>query len=60
MTLPVDEKEFFKEFTLRICGSLEIDKALYDCLQYVRTVMPADTLLLTVYDERSEIGRAHV
>ncbi len=52
MTFP-DEKEFFREFTLRICGSLEIDRALYRCLRYVKTVIPVDTLLLTVYDPDS-------
>jgi transcriptional regulator with GAF, ATPase, and Fis domain len=53
MTVPVEEKQFFREFTLRICSSLEIDKALYRCLRYVGSVMPADTLLLTVYDADS-------
>ena len=53
MTVPVEEKQFFREFTLRICSSLEIDKALYRCLRYVGSVMPAATLLLTVYDADS-------
>ncbi len=48
----VDNAQFFREVTLRICGSLEIGKALRNCLDYVRTVMPADELVLSVYDAR--------
>jgi transcriptional regulator with GAF, ATPase, and Fis domain len=46
----MDENDFFREFTFRICGSLNIGEALWDCLLYVRTTIPADELILTVYD----------
>jgi transcriptional regulator with GAF, ATPase, and Fis domain len=46
----VDEKEFFIETTLRICGSLEIEKALHRCLLYIRDFIPADHVFLTYYD----------
>jgi transcriptional regulator with GAF, ATPase, and Fis domain len=46
----VDENQFFREMTLRICGSLEIEKALWHCFLYVRDIIPADELILTVYD----------
>ncbi len=46
----MDGNQFFREFTLRICGSLDLGEALRDCLLYVRGVMPADELILTVYD----------
>jgi len=52
----VDEKEFFREATLRICGSLEIEKALYDCLMYLRNYIPADFILMSTYDFQSGIG----
>ena len=45
------ENDFFREFTFRICGSLNIGEALWHCLLYVRTTLPADELLLTVYDQ---------
>jgi transcriptional regulator with GAF, ATPase, and Fis domain len=48
--MKVDENRFFREITLRICGSLEIEKALWHCFLYVRDIMPADELILTVYD----------
>lgn len=47
--MSVDENDFFRETTLRICGSLEIEKALWDCFMYVRDYIPADVMLL-VYD----------
>ena len=46
----IDESLFFKEFTLRICGSLNLERALWHCLLYVREIFPADELILTVYD----------
>jgi transcriptional regulator with GAF, ATPase, and Fis domain len=46
----MDENDFFRQFTFRICGSLNIGEALWDCLLYVQTRLPADELMLTVYD----------
>jgi len=46
----IDEKTFFSETTLRICGSLDIEKALFNCFLYVRDVIPVDELNLAVYD----------
>ncbi len=51
----MNSDEFFREFTLRICGSLDLGEALRDCLVYVRSVMPADELILTVYSASSGI-----
>jgi transcriptional regulator with GAF, ATPase, and Fis domain len=47
---PLDGNEFFREVTLRICGKLEIEQALSNTLVFVREIMPADELVLTVYD----------
>ncbi|OPY66330.1 MAG: Formate hydrogenlyase transcriptional activator [Syntrophorhabdaceae bacterium PtaU1.Bin034] len=46
----IDEKDFFREVTLRICGSPEIEKALWDCLMYIRDYIPADEIFLNVYE----------
>ena len=46
----MENDEFFREFTLRICGSLDLGEALQDCLPYVKGVMPADEMIFTVYD----------
>jgi transcriptional regulator with GAF, ATPase, and Fis domain len=48
--LKIDKNEFLAEVTKRICGSLNIEKGLGLCLLYVRDVLPADELMLTVYD----------
>jgi transcriptional regulator with GAF, ATPase, and Fis domain len=45
-----DENEFFREVSIRICGSLEIEKALWRCYLYVREVMPVDEMIMAVYD----------
>ena len=54
----IDAKEFFREFTLRICSSLDIEKALERCLEYIRGIMPADRLLLSIY--KPDIGAIEV
>jgi len=46
----VDENEFFREATLKICSSLEIEKALCNVLIYLRQFIPADAIFLDVYD----------
>ena len=46
----IDENEFFREVSVRMCGSLEIDKALRLCFQFVGQVMPVDELIITTYD----------
>jgi len=52
----VDEKDFFREATLRICGSLEIEKALWNCLMYIRDYLPADMIYINVYDPGTGIS----
>jgi transcriptional regulator with GAF, ATPase, and Fis domain len=45
----VDKNNFFREATLRICGNLEIDKALRSCLIYIRDYIPCDFMGFIVY-----------
>lgn len=53
--MQVDEREFFREATLRICGSLDVETFLYESFKYIRQFIPADTILLTHYHaERGE------
>jgi len=52
----VDEKDFFREATLRICSSLEIEKALWDCFMYIRAYIPGDIIMINIYDPRTGIG----
>jgi formate hydrogenlyase transcriptional activator len=54
----VDEKEFFREATLLICGSLEIEKAMSSCLKYLAEFMPVYKMFLQYYDK--ELGAMRV
>ncbi|MGO9018817.1 MAG: sigma 54-interacting transcriptional regulator [Syntrophobacteraceae bacterium] len=48
--MEVDEKEFFREATVRVCGSLEIERALWRCFVYIRDFVPATEVYLNYYD----------
>jgi len=47
----MDKNEFFREATLRICGNLEIEEALFSTLQFLQQVMPVSRMALQHYDE---------
>ncbi len=49
MVMNIDEKDFFRQVTLRICGSLEIEKALWQCLLYIQDFLPASQMSLHIY-----------
>jgi len=49
--MKVDDNDFFREATMRICGSLEIEKTLGSCLQFLRESLPLDKTILQRYDE---------
>lgn len=48
--MTMDENVFFRQATLRICGSLDMETAMRRSLEYLRGVMPADHLILGLYD----------
>ncbi len=50
----MDESHFFREATLRICGSLDIEKAMQRCLQFLARYLPATHMAFHVYDR--ELG----
>ena len=45
---------FFREATLRICGSLEAEVFLPDSFEYIRGFIPADRVALTYYDPQKK------
>ncbi|SLM28540.1 Transcriptional regulator, NifA subfamily, Fis Family [Desulfamplus magnetovallimortis] len=47
--ISLNENDFFREATLKICGSLEIEKALHQCLLYIRQFIPAGQMGFHVY-----------
>ena len=46
----VDENAFFRSAVLSILSSLNIETALWKTLLSLKTVMPADEILIHVYD----------
>ncbi|MEM9556787.1 MAG: sigma 54-interacting transcriptional regulator [Acidobacteriota bacterium] len=42
--MPVEESQFFREMTLRICGSLDIDQALSEAFGYLEKHVPVDAM----------------
>ena len=42
----VDENEFFRQAAFRICSSLNIGKAMADCLAYIKDYLPAVEMIL--------------
>lgn len=47
--MQLDEKDFFREATLKICGSLEIERALHQCFLYICQFIPAGQMGFHVY-----------
>ena len=41
-----DKNEFFRQVTLRLCGHLDLETGVTQCLQYLSRFMPADGLLV--------------
>ncbi|MEA1966954.1 MAG: sigma 54-interacting transcriptional regulator [Thermodesulfobacteriota bacterium] len=53
----INENEFFRQATLRICSSLNIDISLGRCFEYLQKFMPAAGLLLGLYDDDKNVLR---
>lgn len=51
--MSINQDQFFREVTIRICGSLEIEKALWSCLQFLKGVIPIDELQMDTYDRQT-------
>ena len=41
-----DKNEFFRQATLRLCGNLDLETGVTQCLQYLSRFMPADALFV--------------
>lgn len=46
----IDENNFFRETTMCICGNLDVEVAIQNCLLSLRSYMPADTILLNLHN----------
>lgn len=47
----MDENNFFRQMTLRICGSLDIETALRRCFDYLSEFFPLDGMSLHLYEQ---------
>lgn len=44
--MQIDENEYYRQASLRICGNLNVEKAMLEFIRYIRTFIPADHLYL--------------
>jgi transcriptional regulator with GAF, ATPase, and Fis domain len=51
----VDENIFFREVTLRLCSSLDIEAALRRCYEYIRPFIPVKLMSLGILDPEENI-----
>ena len=48
--MSMDENFFFREATLRLCSSLDIEVALKRCYEFVRPFIPVNRMGLHIVD----------
>lgn len=48
--MELDRNEFFRQSTLRICSSLDIDKALLSFMEYIRPIIPVSRIYISMFD----------
>jgi transcriptional regulator with GAF, ATPase, and Fis domain len=58
--MKLDKNEFFRQGTLRICSSLDIEKALFSFLQYIRLFMPASKVSLGLFEPSTRTLKSFV
>jgi len=56
----MNKNEFFREAAIRISSDLEIEKAMFSTLQFLRQKMPVDNVVLQHYDEGMDSMRTIV
>jgi transcriptional regulator with GAF, ATPase, and Fis domain len=49
--MPIDENEFFRQMTVLICSSLDLETALQRSLHYFVKYMPVDSIFLHLYEK---------
>jgi len=52
----IDKNEFFREATLRICGTFEIEKALWNCFKYISKFIKVDRAYLHYFIPEEKYG----
>lgn len=44
----------FREVTRRICGSLDLNEALFDVFNYLKNELPIEAIFITIYEDRKK------
>jgi transcriptional regulator with GAF, ATPase, and Fis domain len=52
--MELNKDEFFRNATLQICSSLDIEKALFNCLKYIRLFIPASQVAFFLFEPSTE------
>ncbi len=47
----MDKNDFYRQASLRICGNLKIEEALFSTLQFLRQTMPVDWMSLEYFEK---------
>jgi transcriptional regulator with GAF, ATPase, and Fis domain len=50
LAMTIDENDFFRKATMQICSSLDIEIAMWRCIQFLKDFMPADEMYLHLYE----------
>ncbi len=48
-----NDMDYFHQATIRICGSLDIDVVLSDCLAFFEAFLPIDSISMTIINQES-------
>ncbi len=49
----IDDKSFFHQGTMTICGSLDENRMIRDCEKYLQLFMPVEGIMLSTYEQGS-------
>jgi formate hydrogenlyase transcriptional activator len=49
--MKIDENDFFRNATLRICSSLELEIAMWRAMKFIKDFIPAEEMYLHLYDK---------
>ncbi len=56
--MTVDRNDFFRQITLRISSSLDIETAMSRCIEYLSSFMPADEMYMGLYEHELGVLRS--
>lgn len=55
--MQIEDSEFFRQVTLRICSSLNIDIILSRCMRYLKQYIPISGMFFGLYEPELNVGR---